>query len=145
MLSWHWLVLGWLGLLAGGVWIAVFVRDIEAERRHPGLRARYLRKAPAIGMLAVSLVFGILGLVSTIPGIQDDLTLLWAAIATEPRITVFGPALAERIILDGTTADGSADGDEAADIMLADGRRIRTRLVVAADGRRALYREAAGI
>lgn len=82
MLSWHWLVLGWLGLVAGGVWIAVFIRDNEAERRHPGLRARYLRKAPAIGMLAVSLVFGILGLVSTSPGIQEDLTLLWMAIAT---------------------------------------------------------------
>ena len=82
MLLWHWLVLGWLVLLAGGIWITVFIRDDEAERRHPGLRARYLRKAPAYGLLAVSVVFGIWGLVSASAGTAEDPTLLWVASAT---------------------------------------------------------------
>jgi 2-octaprenyl-6-methoxyphenol hydroxylase len=40
---------------------------------------------------------------------------------------------------------GVAYGDEAATVTLADGRIIVTKLVVAADGRRSLAREAAGI
>ena len=80
MLLWHWLVLGWLVLLTAGIWITVFIRDDEAERRHPGLRARYLRKAPAFGLVACSLVFGTWGLVSQSPPAAEDPTLLWVAI-----------------------------------------------------------------
>lgn len=91
MLGWHWLVVGWLGVLAGGIWITVFVRDDEAERHHLGLRARFLRKAPALGMVAVSPVFGIWGgLMSTSPGMEEDTTLLWLAIATGAAGLILG-------------------------------------------------------
>lgn len=76
---------------------------------------------------------------------QALVVALWAAITAEARITVFGPALAERVILNSTTGDETADNEEAAEIMLADGRSIRARLVVAADGRRSMCRDEAGI
>ncbi len=66
---------------------------------------------------------------------QGLVTSLWAAIAAEPRITTYGPALAERV----THADG------AVVISLADGHTFRTQLVVAADGRNSKCRTAAGI
>lgn len=66
---------------------------------------------------------------------QSLVAALWTAVAAEPRITTFGPAMAERV---------SCDRD-AVHITLADGRTIRARLVVAADGRNSLCRAAAGI
>ena len=60
---------------------------------------------------------------------------LWAAVAAEPRITLYSGAMLEQL----------TPGSEAARLRLTDGREIAARLVVAADGRNSICRTAAGI
>lgn len=89
MLLGQWLVLLWLALLFGGAWITILVRDKDPQRRR-GLRAWALRRLPALGMVACSLVFGVLSLASQDPPVSEDPAFLWAAIGTGAAGLVLG-------------------------------------------------------
>lgn len=60
---------------------------------------------------------------------------LWHGLETQDRLEVLAPAACERLEIRG----------EAANLALQDGRMLRTRLVVGADGARSRVREQAGI
>lgn len=73
---WHWvlLVVGWLILLAAGIWVTV----LSDGGWSGGFRGRLLAFLPALGMQGASVSFGVWAL---LPGVsREDQSLMWIAI-----------------------------------------------------------------
>lgn len=73
---WLWvsLIVGWLVLLAVGIWVTA----VAGGGWSGGIRARYLAFAPALGMQFVSIVAGVCAF---LPGVsQDDWSVMWVAV-----------------------------------------------------------------
>ena len=74
MWLWASLIVGWLALLAVGIWVTA----VAGGGWSGGVRARLLAYAPALGMQVSSIAFGVWAL---LPGVsQDDWSLMWVAI-----------------------------------------------------------------